>query len=179
MCVYKVSDEIHRDYDSNMGMFQNIPSNDPINVLVRVYVIRVSLSMFCTSLRGKHSFYSEGGGLYGCGRPQICIQLTLTGKPIRTLPLNWENQRLKTKRTISPNSWILYSASKYKRVSADHLHSCLLFPTIKCSSLYQILWHWGDVSDGFNPHCVNLRLGPGGNRWSDWRNQTGPWEPFL
>lgn len=54
MCVYKVSDEIHRDYDSNMGMFQNIPSNDPINVLVRVYVIRVSLSMFCTSLRGKH-----------------------------------------------------------------------------------------------------------------------------
>lgn len=60
MCVYKVSDEIHRDYDSNMGMFQNIPSNDPINVLVRVYVIRVSLSMFCISLRAKYSFYSGG-----------------------------------------------------------------------------------------------------------------------
>lgn len=62
MCLYKVSDEIHRDCESNMGMFQNIPSNDPINVLVRVYVIRVSLSMFCSALRGKHSFYSGGGG---------------------------------------------------------------------------------------------------------------------
>lgn len=44
MCMYKVSDDIPRDYDSNMGMFQNIPSNDPISVLVRVYVIRVSSS---------------------------------------------------------------------------------------------------------------------------------------
>uniref|UniRef100_A0A7N6BS07 Otoferlin n=1 Tax=Anabas testudineus TaxID=64144 RepID=A0A7N6BS07_ANATE len=28
--------------DSNMGMFQNIPHNDPINVLVRIYVIRAT-----------------------------------------------------------------------------------------------------------------------------------------
>lgn len=50
MCVYKVSDDIPRDYDSNMGMFQNIPSNDPINVLVRIYVIRVSFNVHHTSI---------------------------------------------------------------------------------------------------------------------------------
>lgn len=45
--MYKVSDDVQRDvnFDSNMGMFQNIPHNDPINVLVRIYVIRVC---FCT-----------------------------------------------------------------------------------------------------------------------------------
>lgn len=43
MCMYKVSDDMPRDgnFDSGMGMFQNIPHNDPINVLVRIYVIRV------------------------------------------------------------------------------------------------------------------------------------------
>lgn len=46
MCIYKVSDDLPRDMsvDTNMGMFQNIPHNDPINVLVRIYVIRVSTS---------------------------------------------------------------------------------------------------------------------------------------
>ncbi|KAL2304943.1 hypothetical protein Nmel_006910 [Mimus melanotis] len=29
-------------YDPTFGMFQGIPSNDPINVLVRVYIVRVS-----------------------------------------------------------------------------------------------------------------------------------------
>uniref|UniRef100_A0A8B9HFR3 Otoferlin a n=1 Tax=Astyanax mexicanus TaxID=7994 RepID=A0A8B9HFR3_ASTMX len=47
LCMYKLplSDEITRDvgFDPNMGMFQSIPHNDPINVLVRVYVIRVNL----------------------------------------------------------------------------------------------------------------------------------------
>lgn len=179
MCVYKVSDEIHRDYDSNMGMFQNIPSNDPINVLVRVYVIRVSLNMFCTSLQGKCFTFYTVFFFYICGRPQICIRLTLTGRLIRTLPSNWESQRLKTKTTISPNSWILYLESKYDHFSADHLLSSLLFPKIKGSSSYQILWYWGNLSDGFHPHCVNLWLGSGGNRRSDWRNQTGSWEPLL
>ncbi|KAM9788060.1 otoferlin-like [Syngnathus typhle] len=42
LCMYKVSDDLPRDFDSNMGMFQNIPHNDPINVLVRVYVIRAT-----------------------------------------------------------------------------------------------------------------------------------------
>uniref|UniRef100_A0A3Q3G455 Otoferlin n=1 Tax=Kryptolebias marmoratus TaxID=37003 RepID=A0A3Q3G455_KRYMA len=44
LCVYKVSDDMSRDtnFDSNMGMFQNIPSNDPINVIVRIYVIRAT-----------------------------------------------------------------------------------------------------------------------------------------
>ncbi|KAG7229088.1 hypothetical protein INR49_013029 [Caranx melampygus] len=44
MCMYKVSDDMPRDmsFDSNMGMFQNIPHNDPINVLVRIYVIRAT-----------------------------------------------------------------------------------------------------------------------------------------
>lgn len=44
--MYKLplSEEITRDagFDPNMGMFQSIPHNDPINVLVRVYVVRVS-----------------------------------------------------------------------------------------------------------------------------------------
>lgn len=41
--MYKVSDDVPRDvsFDSSMGMFQNIPHNDPINVLVRIYIIRV------------------------------------------------------------------------------------------------------------------------------------------
>lgn len=43
--MYKVplSQEITREagYDPNMGMFQSIPHNDPIHVLVRVYVVRV------------------------------------------------------------------------------------------------------------------------------------------
>uniref|UniRef100_A0A672ZSN8 Otoferlin b n=1 Tax=Sphaeramia orbicularis TaxID=375764 RepID=A0A672ZSN8_9TELE len=44
LCMYKVSDDMSRDmnFDSNMGMFQNIPHNDPINVLVRIYVIRAT-----------------------------------------------------------------------------------------------------------------------------------------
>lgn len=47
--MYKLplSEEITRDagFDPNMGMFQSIPHNDPINVLVRVYVVRVSRRM--------------------------------------------------------------------------------------------------------------------------------------
>ena len=51
MCMYKLplSNDITREagFDPNMGMFQSIPHNDPINVLVRVYVVRVSgLSTF-------------------------------------------------------------------------------------------------------------------------------------
>ncbi|KAM6954586.1 otoferlin [Aplochiton taeniatus] len=46
MCMYKLPlpDEFTREagFDSNMGMFQNIPHNDPINVLVRVYVVRAT-----------------------------------------------------------------------------------------------------------------------------------------
>uniref|UniRef100_A0A6Q2Z6Y7 Otoferlin n=1 Tax=Esox lucius TaxID=8010 RepID=A0A6Q2Z6Y7_ESOLU len=46
LCMYKVpvADEIQREmgFDSNMGMFQNIPTNDPINILVRVYIIRAT-----------------------------------------------------------------------------------------------------------------------------------------
>lgn len=47
--MYKLplSEEITRDagFDPNMGMFQSIPHNDPINVLVRIYVVRVSRRM--------------------------------------------------------------------------------------------------------------------------------------
>ena len=51
MCMYKLplSNDITREagFDPNMGMFQSIPHNDPINVLVRVYVVTVSgLSTF-------------------------------------------------------------------------------------------------------------------------------------
>ncbi|XP_030626208.1 otoferlin isoform X1 [Chanos chanos] len=46
LCMYKLplGEEMVRDstFDPNMGMFQNIPHNDPINVLVRVYVIRAT-----------------------------------------------------------------------------------------------------------------------------------------
>ncbi|KAJ7341375.1 hypothetical protein JRQ81_005398 [Phrynocephalus forsythii] len=46
LCVYKVPlpDDITKEasYDPNFGMFQGIPSNDPINVLVRVYIVRAT-----------------------------------------------------------------------------------------------------------------------------------------
>ncbi|KAM8953379.1 otoferlin isoform 2-T2 [Pelodytes ibericus] len=46
MCVYKVPlpEDVTKEagYDPNFGMFQGIPSNDPINVLVRVYVVRAT-----------------------------------------------------------------------------------------------------------------------------------------
>uniref|UniRef100_A0A673XMC9 Otoferlin n=1 Tax=Salmo trutta TaxID=8032 RepID=A0A673XMC9_SALTR len=46
MCMYKLplSEEITREvgFDPNMGMFQSIPHNDPINVLVRIFVVRAT-----------------------------------------------------------------------------------------------------------------------------------------
>lgn len=43
--MYKVPlpEDVSREagYDPSYGMFQGIPSNEPINVLVRVYVVRV------------------------------------------------------------------------------------------------------------------------------------------
>ncbi|KAA0708535.1 Otoferlin Fer-1-like protein 2 [Triplophysa tibetana] len=46
LCMYKLplSEEITRDagFDPNMGMFQSIPHNDPINVLMRIYIIRAT-----------------------------------------------------------------------------------------------------------------------------------------
>uniref|UniRef100_A0A8C7MCD3 Otoferlin n=1 Tax=Oncorhynchus kisutch TaxID=8019 RepID=A0A8C7MCD3_ONCKI len=46
MCMYKLplTEEITREagFDPNMGMFQSIPHNDPINVLVRVFVVRAT-----------------------------------------------------------------------------------------------------------------------------------------
>ncbi|XP_048209569.1 otoferlin isoform X3 [Perognathus longimembris pacificus] len=46
LCVYKVPlpDDVAREagYDPTYGMFQSLPSNDPINVLVRVYVVRAT-----------------------------------------------------------------------------------------------------------------------------------------
>uniref|UniRef100_A0A7N6F629 C2 domain-containing protein n=1 Tax=Anabas testudineus TaxID=64144 RepID=A0A7N6F629_ANATE len=46
LCMYKLplSEEITREagFDPSMGMFQSIPHNDPINVLVRVYVVRAT-----------------------------------------------------------------------------------------------------------------------------------------
>lgn len=45
LCVYKVPlpEDVSREtgYDPTHGMFQGIPSNEPINVLVRIYVVRV------------------------------------------------------------------------------------------------------------------------------------------
>uniref|UniRef100_A0A668ACF4 Otoferlin a n=1 Tax=Myripristis murdjan TaxID=586833 RepID=A0A668ACF4_9TELE len=46
LCMYKLplSEEFTKEagFDPNMGMFQSIPHNDPINVLVRVYVVRAT-----------------------------------------------------------------------------------------------------------------------------------------
>ncbi|XP_037668816.1 LOW QUALITY PROTEIN: otoferlin [Choloepus didactylus] len=46
LCVYKVPlpEDVSREagYDPTYGMFQGIPSNEPINVLVRVYVVRAT-----------------------------------------------------------------------------------------------------------------------------------------
>uniref|UniRef100_A0AAX7T108 C2 domain-containing protein n=1 Tax=Astatotilapia calliptera TaxID=8154 RepID=A0AAX7T108_ASTCA len=41
-CLFFFIDDENMNFDSNMGMFNNIPSNDPINVLVRIYVIRAT-----------------------------------------------------------------------------------------------------------------------------------------
>lgn len=47
--MYKVPlpEDVSREagYDPTYGMFQGIPSNDPINVLVRIYVVRVRLPL--------------------------------------------------------------------------------------------------------------------------------------
>ncbi|XP_060549087.1 otoferlin isoform X2 [Pantherophis guttatus] len=46
LCVYKVPlpDDITKEagYDPTFGMFQGIPNNDPINVLVRIYIVRAT-----------------------------------------------------------------------------------------------------------------------------------------
>ncbi|XP_054979190.1 otoferlin isoform X1 [Sorex araneus] len=46
LCVYKVPlpEDVSREtgYDPTHGMFQGIPSNEPINVLVRIYVVRAT-----------------------------------------------------------------------------------------------------------------------------------------
>ncbi|XP_008160565.2 otoferlin isoform X3 [Eptesicus fuscus] len=46
LCMYKVPlpEDVSREagFDPTYGMFQGIPSNDPINVLVRVYVVRAT-----------------------------------------------------------------------------------------------------------------------------------------
>ncbi|XP_035265162.1 otoferlin-like [Anguilla anguilla] len=46
LCMYKLplAEDITREpgYDPSMGMFQSIPHNDPINILVRVYVVRAT-----------------------------------------------------------------------------------------------------------------------------------------
>ncbi|KAJ8355679.1 hypothetical protein SKAU_G00184730 [Synaphobranchus kaupii] len=65
LCMYKLplSDEISREVgiDPNMGMFQGIPHNDPINVLVRVYVVRAT-DLHPADINGKAD-------------PYVCIKL--------------------------------------------------------------------------------------------------------
>ncbi|XP_060773958.1 otoferlin isoform X1 [Neoarius graeffei] len=60
LCVYKLplSEEITKEpgFDPNMGMFQNIPSNDPINVLVRIYIVKAT-NLHPTDLNGKADPY--------------------------------------------------------------------------------------------------------------------------
>ncbi|XP_026858261.2 otoferlin isoform X1 [Electrophorus electricus] len=60
LCVYKLPllDEMGRDlnHDSTMGMFQNIPPNEPINVLVRIYIIRAT-DLHPSDINGKADPY--------------------------------------------------------------------------------------------------------------------------
>ncbi|XP_053469548.1 otoferlin isoform X2 [Ictalurus furcatus] len=60
VCVYKLplSEEITKEpgFDPNMGMFQNIPNNDPISVLVRIYIVRAT-NLHPTDLNGKADPY--------------------------------------------------------------------------------------------------------------------------
>jgi hypothetical protein len=44
-----VDDPIFNGFDPSKGLFQKIPSNDPVSVLVRVYIVKVS--EFCSELR--------------------------------------------------------------------------------------------------------------------------------
>uniref|UniRef100_A0A673LSV4 Otoferlin n=1 Tax=Sinocyclocheilus rhinocerous TaxID=307959 RepID=A0A673LSV4_9TELE len=62
LCMYKLplSEEITREagFDPNMGMFQSIPHNDPINVLIRIYIIRVSeFNLHPADINGKADPY--------------------------------------------------------------------------------------------------------------------------
>lgn len=65
LCMYKLplSEEITREagFDPTMGMFQNIPHNDPINVLVRVFVVRVGGRVFewSQNIQPSRSSFSE------------------------------------------------------------------------------------------------------------------------
>lgn len=81
--MYKLplSEEITRDvgFDPNMGMFQSIPHNDPINVLVRVYVVRVSRRVL-PDIRSNIFSGSISSSLDL--RRQICIPQISTGRPI-------------------------------------------------------------------------------------------------
>ncbi|XP_062857468.1 otoferlin isoform X2 [Trichomycterus rosablanca] len=60
LCIYKlpISEEITKEpgFDSSMGMFQNIPHNDPISVLVRIYVVKAT-NLHPTDLNGKADPY--------------------------------------------------------------------------------------------------------------------------
>ncbi|KAF4082507.1 hypothetical protein AMELA_G00152170 [Ameiurus melas] len=60
VCVYKLplSEEITKEpgFDPNMGMFQNVPNNDPISVLVRIYIVRAT-NLHPTDLNGKADPY--------------------------------------------------------------------------------------------------------------------------
>uniref|UniRef100_A0A8C1TNC6 Otoferlin n=1 Tax=Cyprinus carpio TaxID=7962 RepID=A0A8C1TNC6_CYPCA len=59
--IYKsIKQEITREagFDPNMGMFQSIPHNDPINVLIRIYIIRVSeFNLHPADINGKADPY--------------------------------------------------------------------------------------------------------------------------
>ncbi|XP_046692786.1 otoferlin isoform X3 [Silurus meridionalis] len=60
LCMYKLplSEEITKEpgFDPNLGMFQNIPNNDPLSVLVRVYVVKAT-NLHPTDLNGKADPY--------------------------------------------------------------------------------------------------------------------------
>ncbi|KAI5610946.1 otoferlin isoform X12 [Silurus asotus] len=60
LCMYKLplSEEITKEpgFDPNLGMFQNIPNNDPLSVLVRVYIVKAT-NLHPTDLNGKADPY--------------------------------------------------------------------------------------------------------------------------
>ncbi|TRY81428.1 hypothetical protein DNTS_008147 [Danionella cerebrum] len=108
LCIYKVpvSDEVSREmgFDSNMGMFQNIPHNDPINVLVRIYVVRAT-DLHPADINGKAD-------------PYIAIKL---GKSELALGSQFEERSFDVEATLPMDSTLTVSIYDWDLVGTDDL----------------------------------------------------------
>lgn len=129
-------------------------------------------------------------------RLQICILLISMERLIHILSLSWANQKSRTKRTTSPNSSILYSASKLRERYSSFSFSLsfkYIWAWICCSphirfnffflfcfsSTCQIIRHRGHLPHGVHAVGVGVRLGSCRHWWPDRRDKDWLGESFL